>query len=97
VLQTFQVADPIVALRHGRVTGERPVRWTISEEIVSLITGEFGDLVPVEPPEEPAVSGVSQGKTHHSNARWNGNLPPIVGGAFRREPWSRGRVPPSPR
>ncbi len=43
VLHAFQVADRIVVLRHGRVTGERPVRSTSPEEIVSLITGELGD------------------------------------------------------
>src|SRR5919106_3998728 len=43
VLHAFQVADRIVVLRHGRVTGERPVRSTSPEEIISLITGEFGD------------------------------------------------------
>jgi ABC-type sugar transport system ATPase subunit len=40
------VADRIVVLRHGRVTGERPVRSTSPEEIVSLITGELGDHAP---------------------------------------------------
>ena len=39
VLHAFQVADRIVVLRHGRVTGERSVRSTTHEEIVSLITG----------------------------------------------------------
>jgi D-xylose transport system ATP-binding protein len=43
VLHAFQVADRIVVLRHGRVTGERPVRSTSHEEIISLITGELGD------------------------------------------------------
>ena len=43
VLHAFQVADRIVVLRHGRVTGERTVRSTSPEEIVSLITGELGD------------------------------------------------------
>ena len=43
VLHAFQVADRIVVLRHGRVTGERPVRSTSPEEIVGLITGELGD------------------------------------------------------
>jgi D-xylose transport system ATP-binding protein len=43
VLHAFQVADRIVVLRHGRVRGERPVRSTSPEEIVSLITGELGD------------------------------------------------------
>jgi D-xylose transport system ATP-binding protein len=46
VLHAFQVADRIVVLRHGRVTGERPVRSTSPEEIVSLITGELGDEAP---------------------------------------------------
>jgi D-xylose transport system ATP-binding protein len=43
VLHAFQVADRIIVLRHGRVTGERPVRSTSPEEIVSLITGELAD------------------------------------------------------
>jgi D-xylose transport system ATP-binding protein len=43
VLHAFQVADRIVVLRHGRVTGQRPVRSTSPEEIVSLITGELAD------------------------------------------------------
>jgi D-xylose transport system ATP-binding protein len=43
VLHAFQVADRIIVLRHGRITGERPVRSTSPEEIVSLITGELGD------------------------------------------------------
>jgi D-xylose transport system ATP-binding protein len=46
VLHGFQVADRIVVLRHGRVTGERPVRSTSPEEIVSLITGELTDSAP---------------------------------------------------
>jgi D-xylose transport system ATP-binding protein len=43
VLHAFQVADRIIVLRHGRITGERPVRSTSPEEIVSLITGELAD------------------------------------------------------
>jgi D-xylose transport system ATP-binding protein len=46
VLHAFQVADRIVVLRHGRITGERPVRSTSPEEIVSLITGELADEGP---------------------------------------------------
>jgi D-xylose transport system ATP-binding protein len=46
ILHAFQVADRIVVLRHGRVTGERTVRSTSPEEIVSLITGELGDQAP---------------------------------------------------
>jgi D-xylose transport system ATP-binding protein len=42
VLHAFQVADRIVVLRHGRVTGTRTVGSTSHEEIVSLITGELG-------------------------------------------------------
>ena len=53
VLHAFQVADRIVVLRHGRVRGERPVRSTSPEEIVSLITGELGD----EPAASPAERG----------------------------------------
>jgi ABC-type sugar transport system ATPase subunit len=40
------VADRIIALHHGRVTGQRPVRSTSPEEIVSLITGELADDPP---------------------------------------------------
>ncbi|MGH6900813.1 MAG: ATP-binding cassette domain-containing protein [Geminicoccaceae bacterium] len=54
VLHAFQVADRIVVLRHGRVTGERPVRSTSPEEIVSLITGELADDA------RPAAKGVSR-------------------------------------
>jgi D-xylose transport system ATP-binding protein len=43
LLHAFQVADRIIVLRHGRVTGERPVRSTSPEEIVSLITGDLAD------------------------------------------------------
>ena len=46
VLHAFQVADRIVVLRHGRVTGKRPVRSTSPEEIISLVTGELGDAAP---------------------------------------------------
>ena len=46
VLHAFQVADRIIVLRHGRITGERRVRSTSPEEIVSLITGELGDEAP---------------------------------------------------
>jgi D-xylose transport system ATP-binding protein len=46
ILHAFQVADRIVVLRHGRVTGERTVRSTSPEEIVSLITGELADSTP---------------------------------------------------
>ncbi|MGH6942617.1 MAG: ATP-binding cassette domain-containing protein [Geminicoccaceae bacterium] len=42
LLHAFQVADRVVVLRHGRVTGERDARATSPEEIVSLITGELG-------------------------------------------------------
>ncbi len=44
VLHAFQVADRIIVLRHGQVTGERDVKSTSSEEIIDLITGEFEDL-----------------------------------------------------
>ncbi|MDH3664855.1 MAG: ATP-binding cassette domain-containing protein [Alphaproteobacteria bacterium] len=43
VLHAFQVADRIIVLRHGTVTGERQVKSTSAEEIVDLITGELGD------------------------------------------------------
>jgi D-xylose transport system ATP-binding protein len=43
ILHAFQVADRIVVLRHGRVTGERAVRATTHEEIVGLITGDVGE------------------------------------------------------
>jgi D-xylose transport system ATP-binding protein len=43
VLHAFQVADRIVVLRHGRVTGERRVQSTSAEEIVALVTGELAD------------------------------------------------------
>ncbi|MEZ5931505.1 MAG: ATP-binding cassette domain-containing protein [Alphaproteobacteria bacterium] len=45
VLHAFQVADRIIVLRHGRVTGERQVKSTSAEEIVDLITGELSDEV----------------------------------------------------
>jgi D-xylose transport system ATP-binding protein len=48
VLHAFQVADRIVVLRHGRVIGERPVRSTSPEEIISLVTGELGDEPPAQ-------------------------------------------------
>jgi D-xylose transport system ATP-binding protein len=41
VLHAFHVADRIVVLRHGRVTGARAAASTSHEEIVSLITGEL--------------------------------------------------------
>src|SRR5918995_5818291 len=47
VLHAFQVADRIVVLRHGRVTGTRTVGSTSHEEIVSLITGGLGAPAPV--------------------------------------------------
>jgi D-xylose transport system ATP-binding protein len=43
VLHAFQVADRIIVLRHGRVTGARQVQSTSAEEIVDLITGELSD------------------------------------------------------
>lgn len=43
VLHAFQVADRIIVLRHGRVTGERKIKSTNAEEIVDLITGELSD------------------------------------------------------
>jgi D-xylose transport system ATP-binding protein len=43
VLHAFQMADRIIVLRHGRVTGERQVKSTSAEEIVDLITGELSD------------------------------------------------------
>jgi D-xylose transport system ATP-binding protein len=39
LLHAFQVADRIIVLSHGRVSGERIVLSTSPEEIVSLITG----------------------------------------------------------
>ena len=56
VLHAFQVADRIVVLRHGRVTGERIVRSTSPEEIVSLITGELADDSAVTP-GSPTLAG----------------------------------------
>jgi hypothetical protein len=38
-----------------------------------------------------------KGKTYHWKASWSGNLPSIPEAPFRRKPWSRGRVLPSPR
>jgi D-xylose transport system ATP-binding protein len=58
VLHAFQVADRIVVLRHGRVTGERPVHSTSPEEIVSLVTGELGDGVPPRGPAASAPAGL---------------------------------------
>jgi D-xylose transport system ATP-binding protein len=46
LLHAFQVADRIVVLHHGRVSGERIVRSTSPEEIVSLITGGPGEPAP---------------------------------------------------
>jgi ABC-type sugar transport system ATPase subunit len=42
------MADRIVVLRHGRVTGQRPVRSATPVEIVSLNTGELADEAPAE-------------------------------------------------
>jgi D-xylose transport system ATP-binding protein len=44
VLHAFHVADRIVVLRHGRVTGRRDIRGTTAEEIVALITGELAGV-----------------------------------------------------
>ena len=41
MLHAFQVADRVVVLRHGRVTGVRDASATNPEEVVSLITGEW--------------------------------------------------------
>ena len=41
MLHAFQVADRVVVLRHGRVTGVRDAAATNPEEVVSLITGEL--------------------------------------------------------
>lgn len=41
MLHAFQVADRVVVLRHGRVTGVRDASETNPEEVVSLITGEW--------------------------------------------------------
>ncbi|MEQ8968314.1 MAG: ATP-binding cassette domain-containing protein [Azospirillaceae bacterium] len=51
MLHAFQVADRIVVLRHGRVTGVRRREETSSQEIVNMITGE--ELVDAEtrPPD----------------------------------------------
>jgi D-xylose transport system ATP-binding protein len=54
VLHAFQVADRIIVLRHGQITGERIVRSTSPEEIVSLITGELGDAAG---PADVSVAG----------------------------------------
>src|SRR5918995_3821429 len=47
VLHAFHVADRIVVLRLGRVTGTRTAASTSHEEIVSLITGDLGAPAPV--------------------------------------------------
>jgi ABC-type sugar transport system ATPase subunit len=44
LLHAFQVADRIVVLHHGRVSGERMVRSTSPEEIVSLITDGLAEV-----------------------------------------------------
>ena len=41
MLHAFQVADRVVVLRHGEVTGVRDAVATNPEEVVSLITGEW--------------------------------------------------------
>ncbi len=41
MLHAFQVADRVVVLRHGQVTGVRDASATNPEEVVSLITGEL--------------------------------------------------------
>ncbi len=41
MLHAFQVADRVVVLRHGRVTGVRDASATNPEEVVSMITGEW--------------------------------------------------------
>ncbi len=41
MLHAFQVADRVVVLRHGRVTGIRSVDATTPEEVVMMITGEI--------------------------------------------------------
>ncbi len=41
MLHAFQVADRVVVLRHGRITGVRDASATNPEEVVSLITGEW--------------------------------------------------------
>lgn len=41
MLHAFQVADRVVVLRHGQVTGVRDASATNPEEVVSLITGEW--------------------------------------------------------
>jgi D-xylose transport system ATP-binding protein len=41
ILHAFKVADRVVVLRHGGVTGMRDAAATTPEEVVSLITGEL--------------------------------------------------------
>ena len=41
MLHAFQVADRVVVLRHGQVTGVRDASATNPEEVISLITGEL--------------------------------------------------------
>ncbi|MFQ6018310.1 MAG: ATP-binding cassette domain-containing protein [Kiloniellaceae bacterium] len=41
MLHAFRVADRVVVLRHGRVTGIRDASATTPEEVVTLITGEL--------------------------------------------------------
>lgn len=41
ILHAFHVADRVVALRHGAVTGERSAAATTPEEVVGMITGEL--------------------------------------------------------
>jgi ABC-type sugar transport system ATPase subunit len=41
MLHAFQVADRVVVLRHGQVSGVRTVDATSPEEVVTMITGEL--------------------------------------------------------
>ena len=41
MLHAFQVADRVVVLRHGRITGAKPIGETNPEEVVTMITGEI--------------------------------------------------------
>ncbi len=41
MLHAFQVADRVVVLRHGRITGAKPIGETSPEEVVTMITGEI--------------------------------------------------------
>ena len=96
VLHAFHVADRIVVLRHGRVTGTRTAASTSHEEIVGLITGDL-DAAPrrAPRPERSRRLRSSAPSRGSGRTRWRAASAPGSGTPARTAPGCRPGCTPS--